>query len=294
METKTHEAFISGVRNIVLPRVSDPALRARLTDAKLVYGAGHGQGARGITFFGAWSNGQPGHDFLEVCAAGEETTVQLAGTTIHELGHCLAGWGAGHGKAWKEACKVLGLDAVQAGGQSYAESHFAPEVWSAIAALPEPADGKPTFHTRPVAPGAPAVPVAPRKPRPCPLGIGTRGGKSRGTGSGSRLRLWQCECGTKVRVASDDFRATCDRCGSKFSKAGAPPPPAVPGAPGFARPDRTACGCTVDVIDADNACGVHRNGSNLDEPCEPTHPVGCTCPECDPLDLAGLDREQSV
>src|SRR5215470_6291569 len=102
----THEAFIHAVRAIVLPRVADESHRARLADAKLVYGAGHGMGARGVTFYGAWANGTPGHDFLEVCAAGEETTVQIAGTTIHELAHCLAGHAAGHGAIWKGACRV--------------------------------------------------------------------------------------------------------------------------------------------------------------------------------------------
>lgn len=33
---------------------------------------------------------------------------------------------------------------------------------------------------------------------------------------GSRLRLWECACPepVKARVASDDFQATCNRCGS--------------------------------------------------------------------------------
>jgi hypothetical protein len=57
------------------------------------------------------------------------------------------------------------------------------------------------------------------RPQACPLGIGTRGGRSRGAGSGSRLRLWMCDCGVKVRVASDDFRAECQRCGSAFTRA---------------------------------------------------------------------------
>jgi hypothetical protein len=73
----THEAFIHAVRCVVLARIDDDTQRARLADAKLVYGAGHGMGARGVTFYGAWANGTPGHDFLEVCAAGEETTVQI-------------------------------------------------------------------------------------------------------------------------------------------------------------------------------------------------------------------------
>jgi hypothetical protein len=48
--------------------------------------------------------------------------------------------------------------------------------------------------------------------------VGVRGGKSRGAGSGSRLRLWTCDCQkpVKVRVASDNFRATCDLCGHPF------------------------------------------------------------------------------
>jgi hypothetical protein len=33
---------------------------------------------------------------------------------------------------------------------------------------------------------------------------------------GSRLRLFICECGIKVRVARDDFHATCNDCGGSF------------------------------------------------------------------------------
>lgn len=35
---------------------------------------------------------------------------------------------------------------------------------------------------------------------------------------GSRLRLWECECGIKVRVARDTFNATCDDCGGAFER----------------------------------------------------------------------------
>jgi hypothetical protein len=212
----THEAFIHAVRASVLPRVADTTQRARLAEAKLVYGAGHAMGARGVTFYGAWANGMPGHDFLEVCAAGEETTVQLAGTTIHELAHCLAGNTAGHASEWKAACKTLGLIHAEAAGQSYAPKHFAADLWAAIAALPAPDDGRPTFANRGRGPG---IIAGPATPRPCPLGIGTRGGRSRGAGSGSRLRLWLCACGVKVRVASNVFDATCNRCGTGFKQA---------------------------------------------------------------------------
>jgi hypothetical protein len=214
----THEAFIHAVRAIVLPRVADESQRTRLMDAKLVYGAGHDTGARGVTFYGAWANGVPGHDFLEVCAAGEETTVQIAGTTIHELAHCLAGHAAGHGIGWKAAGKVLGLVHAEAAGQSYAPEHFAPDVWAAVEALTTPDDGRPTFASRGTGQGPMRRPAT---PRPCPLGVGTRGGRSRGAGSGSRLRLWVCACPSpvRVRIASDKFDATCNRCGTAFKRA---------------------------------------------------------------------------
>jgi hypothetical protein len=213
----THEAFVHAVRDAVVTRLVSGDDRRRLLAAKLVYGGGP-EGVRGVCYFGAWQNGDS-HDFLEIAALGEEDHVQLAGTTIHELAHCLAGNTAGHGKEWKAACALLGLSVAQAGGQSYAPEHFDATVWSVIESIPHPSDGKPQFRG-----GLSGVPV--RTPRPCPLGIGTRGGKSRGTGSGSRLRLWLCGCpegtvGRKVRVASDDWDATCNRCGVRYAKAGA-------------------------------------------------------------------------
>lgn len=34
----------------------------------------------------------------------------------------------------------------------------------------------------------------------------------------TRLRLFECDCGTKVRLARDEFHATCDDCGSQFER----------------------------------------------------------------------------
>jgi len=213
--TMTHEAFVHAVRGIVCTRLPD-AERARLLDAKLVYGRGE-RGLRGVTCFSAWKNGRE-HDFIEVCAAGEESTVQLAGTTIHELAHCLAGPGAGHGKEWKGACERLGLRRAMAAGHVYLAAGFVVDVRLAIAALPAPIDGAPAFN------GAMRGPtlLTLAGPRPCSLGIGTRGGKSRGPGSGSRQRLWVCACPVRVRVASDDFQATCTRCGTAFTRGVVP------------------------------------------------------------------------
>src|SRR6185295_18197505 len=205
----THEAFVHAVRAAVVLRVNDPALRARLLSAKLVYGGGP-EGVRGLCYFGAWQNGAA-HDFIEIAALGEESYIQLAGREC------------GHGAGWKAAAAVLGLQLAQAGGQEYSPEHFDPRVWAAIEALPHPSDGRPGF----AALGLAAGPVAPPRVKPCPLGVGTRGGRSRGAGSGSRLRLWLCGCpegtvGRKVRVASDDWDATCNRCGSRYQKDGRP------------------------------------------------------------------------
>jgi hypothetical protein len=37
---------------------------------------------------------------------------------------------------------------------------------------------------------------------------------------GSRLRLYECGCPVKVRVASDEFDATCNDCGESFERQG--------------------------------------------------------------------------
>jgi len=91
--------------------------------------------------------------------------------------------------------------------------------WAARAALLVPTDDVPAFAARGAGPFV-GLPVAATL-RPCPLSVGTRGGRSRGAGSGSRFRLWVCACtpAVRVRVASDEFRAQCLTCGSAFKRA---------------------------------------------------------------------------
>lgn len=214
----TTERFLAIVRGLILASadITDDE-RKSLSRVKITYGAGNGT-YRGITCFGAW-NGNDGEstDFIEIAASAQESWVQLAGTTLHELGHSLAGLGAGHGKDWKESCVRLGFRIKPAAaGQRYYLSMFGPSVRQAIyrAALAVQ-DGSPAFATF----GAGAFRVG-ATPRPCRAGQGARGGTSRGAGSGSRLRLWECECDRpiKVRIASDDFQAHCDRCSSPFKR----------------------------------------------------------------------------
>lgn len=206
----SHEEFIHAIRDIGIGRLTAQAVRDRLRSAKFTYGCGE-DGTRGVTHFSAWKNGSS-HDFVTICAQGEESPLQIAGTTLHELAHCLAGSSAGHGKEWKAACRELGLEHAEAGGQCYDLTHFASDVQVAINNLTHPNDGKPVFGLY-----RGSLPVAIRF-KPCPLGIGTRGGKSRGKGSGSRLRKYVCGCGQIVRASTDDLQAYCGKCGSAFNR----------------------------------------------------------------------------
>lgn len=206
----THEQFVHEVAKLGISMLgSEDAAVAR--KSKLTYGAGQA-GLRGVTYFNKWlANADEQHHFVEICANGEEHPVQLAGTTLHELGHVLAGWEAGHKKGWHEACQKLGLRSVKAAGTMYVPAMFHPRIRARIMELIDRlSDGKPTMARAGVV------------PKPCSAGIGTRGGTSRGAGSGSRLRKWVCACHPKpviARVASDDFDATCNRCSGPFTLA---------------------------------------------------------------------------
>lgn len=182
-----HEDFVAEVARAAISRLPEREAKDLSKRFRLAYGVGP-SGTRGVTYYNAWVNGlKVPVAFVELCAGCESSAVQLAGTTVHELAHVLAGHGAGHGKGWKDACARLGLVDVLAAGTDYSEDNFEPDLWTAIAALGEPTDGAPLFL------GADGA--APR-PRPCKGGHGARGGKSRGKGSGSRSLRHECdECG---------------------------------------------------------------------------------------------------
>ena len=193
---QTHEAFIHAIVGLAKARLNEADCQL-IDDAKITYGAGN-TGTRGVTYFGTWENGggpDKPHSFVEICAFGESDPVQIAGTTLHELAHVISGFEAGHGTGWKDTCRKVGLRVAKAAGQSYCMAYFSPDIRFQIAALKSPNDGRPIV-TR-------LNGFTPKHPRPCGAVIGVRGGKSRGTGSGSRLKKVACgSCGYVARVTA--------------------------------------------------------------------------------------------
>lgn len=190
----THETYINDIVKAAKTMVAnDPAKLKAIEQIKVVYGLGS-KGLRGVTYYEGWQGKDKSPmPVIEVCAFGQENWTQVAGTTIHELGHVIAGYGSGHGPEWKKACEGLGLRNPMAAGHKYLMSGFDPKLRSLIIALPTPQDGSPKSVA-----GMLGIPI---KPKACTMGVGTKGGKSRGTGSGSRLVKCQCDkCGYNVRT----------------------------------------------------------------------------------------------
>jgi hypothetical protein len=199
---QTHESYIAEIVNFSKSRLTD-AERQLIDDAKIVYGSGGGRaGTRGVTYYNKWQNGggeDCPHSFVEICAFGESDPTQIAGTTLHELAHVIAGYDAGHGPNWKEACARIGLRHARAAGQFHCLANMTPDVRLFVAGLDRPGDGEPLVSR--LNGLIPTGGFSISRPRPCGAAIGVRGGTSRGVGSGSRLKKVSCgDCGYIARV----------------------------------------------------------------------------------------------
>lgn len=217
----THEQYIQQIRDLALARLRTDDERDLLRRAKLVYGRGQ-SGMRGVTCYRQWAehdhgdSDEPGTEsrglveLVEICASGEESNIQIAGTVLHELAHVLAGIGSGHKADWKAWCKVLGLPGAKAKDTTYDhDGVWDPDVLRSISALEQPTDGKPTSGGE-------------------VMRIGKTGCATGQKKQGARLRLWECKCQpkpVKLRVAKDDLKAMCMVCGEMFESQGSEPGP---------------------------------------------------------------------
>lgn len=129
-----------------------------------------------------------------------DDAVEVLGVIVHELCHAALPVGTGHRGAFKRLATACGL-----AGKMTATVP-GPELTEKLRLLVMELGAYPHTRLRRGRFANPEDPESPEIPEP------------RQT---TRLRLWECACPVKVRVASDDFRATCDRCGGKFEKNGA-------------------------------------------------------------------------
>ncbi|MCW2904065.1 MAG: hypothetical protein JWO67_6330, partial [Streptosporangiaceae bacterium] len=63
-------------------RGTTEAEAGRILAAKLAYGAGDGR-YQGVCHYSAWANSVGHVEVVEIAADGEESLVQVAGTTLH-------------------------------------------------------------------------------------------------------------------------------------------------------------------------------------------------------------------
>lgn len=138
--------------------------------------------AVGQCFSGALSADRRPHLFVSPTEGDAATVLAIV---LHEQIHAAVGPELGHRGEFVRVARAVGFM------KPWAGTRPGPELMSRLNTL-----ARKTLGPYPHA----ALTVAPRK------------------GPGSRLRLWECECGVKVRVASDQFRAMCHDCGEDFER----------------------------------------------------------------------------
>ena len=157
---------------------------------------GSGPRRRGLpTLHRAWGGGEAVDPLplVEIAAIGGLSPPETCHVVLHELAHILAP-GMGHGKVWRHAARQVGLVRPRAtpdAGELADWNAISSALRIALQAIPVP--------TEP----APAEYWYDWQRRACGAGYGSRGGSSRGEGSGSRYLKATCQhpgCGYQVRV----------------------------------------------------------------------------------------------
>ena len=136
----------------------------------------------GECWHGSMNGDGKGHIFVSPCA---DKPIEVLGILLHELAHAALPAKTKHNRTFAAAARRMGLD------------------------------GKPTATTVGEGLGkrlhADILPTLGPYPHQA---IDTSLRPKQGT----RMRLYECTCPVKVRVASDAFAATCDACGEHFTR----------------------------------------------------------------------------
>ena len=188
----THEDYLAAITRAVC--AAFPATADALKQVHLVFGAGPRR--RGLsTLHRVWGGGEAVDPLplVEIAAIGGLPPLETCHVLLHELAHVLTPE-AGHGKAWRHAARQVGLVRPRATPDAgeLADWHaISPALRPALQAIPLPTEPPPAEF------------FEDRHRLPCGAGYGTRGGTSRGAGSGSRYLKVICQqpgCGYQVRV----------------------------------------------------------------------------------------------
>ena len=187
----SHEDYLAAVTAAVCEQF--PTTAAALSQVHLVFGTGPRRRALDPLHrvWGGWEADAP-LPLVEIAAIGGLAPAETCHVVLHELAHILTP-GVGHGKVWRFAARQVGLlkpRARPSPGELAAWSSIVAPLRRKLQAIPVPTERVPAeyfdWHRR-----------------PCGVGYGTRGGTSRGEGSGSRYLKVICPhpgCGYQVRV----------------------------------------------------------------------------------------------
>lgn len=199
----THEDYLVAVTREVCEQY--PTTAVVLSQVQLVFGTGPRRRALD-PLHRAWGGGEADEalPLVEIAAIGGLAPAETCHVVLHELAHVLTP-GNGHGAAWRYAARQVGL--------------LKPRAWPAAGELASWGAIEPALRNRLQAIAAPTEPAPVEyydwMRRPCGVGYGTRGGRSRGEGAGSRYLKVVCEhpgCGYQVRVTRKWLALGLPRC----------------------------------------------------------------------------------